>query len=105
MAKPRGPVCDVCLLPVAAPPPGQPPRCPDCWASVHACCPQAKATLSRSRVNGGAGDAWRLRVPVADDSAFKALVSVIYCPWCGVELEEWRRLQRPRLEVVRDADR
>lgn len=68
----------------------------------HECCAQAKANLRLMPSRSGR-DAWRLHVPVADDSRLAALVSVTYCPWCGVELEEWRRLQRrPKLEVVRD---
>jgi hypothetical protein len=50
------------------------------------------------------GDAWRLRVPIADDAPLCAMVSVTYCPWCGVELEEWRRLQRPKLVEVKRGD-
>lgn len=67
----------------------------------HECCPQAKANLRLVPSRSGR-NAWRLHVPVADDSRLAALVSVTYCPWCGVELEKWRRLQRPRLEVVKD---
>lgn len=71
-------------------------------ASVeHSCCPQARHTLqfrnSRSGLPG-----WRVEIAAPSHPEFVALVSVVYCPWCGVELEEWRRLQRPRLEVVRD---
>lgn len=68
---------------------------------VHACCAQARTVLQLIPARDGR-NAWRVRVPVADDSSLVALVSVTYCPWCGVELEEWRRLQRPSLEVVRD---
>jgi len=68
----------------------------------HECCPQARTVLEHAHARLGAG-AWRMRIPVADDARLCALVSVIYCPWCGVELETWRGKRRPALHVVKSS--
>lgn len=60
----------------------------------HDCCPNARATLHGRRIGRAGGYLWRLEI----GSVPRALVSVTYCPWCGVELNEWARLNdKPRL--------
>lgn len=53
----------------------------------HECCPNAATNLVGQRCT--ARYAWR----ILDPHTGLLLVSVIYCPWCGCELNEWTKLQ------------
>jgi hypothetical protein len=68
---------------------------------THGCCPNAVEYLIAHRLGPWPSSAsrysWKVLIRLHD---VRRTVRVIYCPWCGVDLEVWRRLQRPALLVV-----
>lgn len=60
---------------------------------THDCCPNSIAFL-RAYQARSERDRWNWHLLGLDRVA-------IYCPWCGVELEAWRKAQnKPRLVPV-----
>lgn len=66
----------------------------------HECCPNAAQTLEGWAREGG----WRWRIVLPSAGTEIERIAAVYCPWCGVELNEWAKLQdmpaRARLRVV-----
>jgi hypothetical protein len=69
------------VLRLAPPPPRKRPS-----KLHHACCPNAQANLIAHRTERGYN--WRVQLVTKDTRGYvaTAFVSVMYCPWCAVEL-------------------
>lgn len=57
----------------------------------HKCCPNATAHLMAYRSERGYN--WRITVGHATPYA-----TVIFCPWCGIDLHDWAKAEVQRQE-------
>jgi hypothetical protein len=63
---------------------------------THDCCPNALRHIISHRTD--AGYRWKMR---EGDETRHVVALIIYCPWCGVCLEEWRKLrEQPRTPIL-----